>query len=100
MTNSILSNEYVTDTMALVLHLENRRSSEKVKQIFKAVDSGEITVYVPTIVFAEILYLSEKRPDRTKIARPSKTPFSLSKLQTISFKLRDRAKRGENRGHS
>jgi len=46
--------------MALVLHIENRKSSEKVKEIFEAADSGEITVHVPAIVFAEILYLSEK----------------------------------------
>ena len=60
MSSSILSSEYVTDTMALVLHLENRRSSQNVRQIFEAADSGDVTLHIPTIVFAEILYLSEK----------------------------------------
>ena len=41
MTNSILSSEYVADTMALVLHLEKRRSSALVKQIFEA--AGVVT---------------------------------------------------------
>ena len=60
MSSSILSSEYVTDTMALVLHLESRRSSQIVRQIFEAADSGDATLHIPTIVFAEILYLSEK----------------------------------------
>lgn len=34
MSNFILADEYVTDTMALILHLENRKSSQSVKQIF------------------------------------------------------------------
>ena len=72
MTNSILSNEYVTDTMALVLHLENRRSSPAVKQIFNGADRGEVTIHIPAIVFAEILYLSEK----------GRISLSLSDLQT------------------
>ena len=50
-----------TDTMALVLHLEHRRSTPKVQQIFEQADSGESTVHIPAIVFAEILYLSEKQ---------------------------------------
>jgi predicted nucleic acid-binding protein len=61
MSNFILADEYVTDTMALILHLENRKSSQSVKQIFDSADSGKTTIYIPTIVFAEIFYLAEKQ---------------------------------------
>lgn len=61
MTNVSLASEYVADTMALVLHLEKRRSSPTLKSIFDAADLGKITVHVPAMVFAEILYLSERK---------------------------------------
>lgn len=60
MTDFILDDKFVTDTMAVVLHLENRRSSANVQRIFEGADKGLITIYIPAIVFAEILYLSEK----------------------------------------
>ena len=61
MTSSTPVSEFVTDTMGLVLRLEQRRMPPTAKAIFDAVESGQAIVYVPTIVFAEILYLSEKR---------------------------------------
>ena len=61
MSSFILADEYVTDTMALILHLENRKSSQSVNEIFDSADSGKTTIYIPTMVFAEILYLAEKR---------------------------------------
>ncbi len=61
MSNFILADEYVADTMAVVLHLENRKSSAIVKQIFDAADAEQIVIHIPAIVFAEILYLSEKK---------------------------------------
>ncbi len=61
MTNVTLADEYVTDTMALILHLENRRSSDTVKAIFDSADQGKTTIYIPALVFAEILYLSERQ---------------------------------------
>ena len=47
--------------MALVLHMEQRRLSEPVKAIFNCAESGNTIVYIPAIVFTEILYLSEKQ---------------------------------------
>jgi predicted nucleic acid-binding protein len=47
--------------MGLVLRLEQRRVPPTVKAMFDAVEAGNATVYVPTMVFAEILYLSERR---------------------------------------
>ena len=60
MTSSTHASEFVTDTMGLVLRIEQRRLPPPVKTIFDAVESGNVTVYVPTMVFAEILYLAEK----------------------------------------
>lgn len=60
MSNFTLAAEYAADTMAVVLRLENRRTSAAVKQIFDAADASQIVVHIPAVVFAEILYLSEK----------------------------------------
>ena len=67
MTNVTLTSKFVTDTIGLVLRIERRRLSEKVKLIFDSVELGNTIVYVPVIVFAEILYLSEKQRIRTSI---------------------------------
>ena len=67
MTNATLVSEFVTDTIGFVLRIERRRLSEKVKTIFDSVEFGNTIVYVPGIVFAEILYLSEKQRIRTSI---------------------------------
>ena len=67
MKNAILASELVTDTIGLVLRIERRQLSEKVKSIFDSVESGNTIVYIPVIVFAEILYLSEKQRTHTSI---------------------------------
>ena len=69
MTNATLASELVTDTIGLVLRIERRQLSEKVKSIFDSVESGNTIVYIPAIVFAEILYLSEKQRIHTSIDR-------------------------------
>lgn len=61
MIHSTLASEFVTDTMGLVLRIEGRRLGPTGKSIFDSVESGSSTVYVPGLVFAEILYLSEKQ---------------------------------------
>ena len=53
MSNFTLADEYVADTMAVVLHLENRKSSAIVKQIFDAADAEQIVIHIPAIDFAE-----------------------------------------------
>ena len=67
MTNATLVSEFVTDTIGLVLRIERRRLSKEVKSIFDSVEFGSSIVYVPAIVFAEILYLSEKQRIHTSI---------------------------------
>jgi predicted nucleic acid-binding protein len=47
--------------MALVLRLEQRRLGSRAKALFEAMETGTAVIYVPSLVFAEILYLSEKR---------------------------------------
>lgn len=61
MTNSTPASEFVTDTIGLVLRIERRRMGPTAKSIFDSVEAGNATVYVPALVFAEILYLSEKQ---------------------------------------
>ena len=52
--------QYVTDTMAIVSYLGKRRIPPSVKQIFQSADSGLVNICIPSIVFFEIGYLSEK----------------------------------------
>jgi len=61
MSGSILGNEFVTDTMGLVLRIERRKLGPTAKSIFEAAESPNATIYIPTLVFAEILYLAEKQ---------------------------------------
>ncbi len=60
MSNASLASEYATDTMGLVLRLEHRQMSAEARAIFAAADAGQTIVHIPVMVFAEILYLSEK----------------------------------------
>ena len=61
MSNVTRSNEFVTDTMGLVLWLEQRKFSQTARAIYESAELGSTTIYIPAMVFAEILYLSEKR---------------------------------------
>ena len=61
MKNSTLSSEFVTDTMWLDLRFEKRRMSPISKLIFDSTELGETIIYVPALVFAVILYLSERQ---------------------------------------
>jgi len=47
--------------MGLVLRIERRKLGPTAKSVFDSVESGNATVYVPALVFAEILYLSERQ---------------------------------------
>lgn len=61
MSNFILAAEYVADTVALVLYLEKRKSGASAEQIFDSAENGQTIIRIPAMVFAEILYLSEKK---------------------------------------
>ncbi|OQW92252.1 MAG: hypothetical protein BWK78_02250 [Thiotrichaceae bacterium IS1] len=60
-------NEFVTDTMALVLRLERRKSGPQAKLLFEAAQRGETVIQVPSLVFAEILYLFDKGRIKTSL---------------------------------
>ncbi len=67
MTNDTPANEFVTDTMGLILRIEQRKMPQVVKSIFETVELDQTTIYIPALVFAEILYLSEKQRISTSI---------------------------------
>ncbi len=68
MSGSTPLSEWVTDTMALVLRLERRRLGRAAAAAFATMETGAGTVFVPAMVFAEILYLSEKGRIGIKLA--------------------------------
>ena len=60
MSNDTPSSDYVTDTMALVLHLESRRMGALAMGAFRGAEAGGCKLHVPGMVLAEVMYLSEK----------------------------------------
>jgi len=61
MSPFILAAEYVADTVALVVYLEKRRLGAVSQAIFDSAKNSHTIIHIPAIVFAEILYLSEKK---------------------------------------
>lgn len=60
MSPPILAAEYVADTVALVVYLEKRQLVADASVIFDSAENSTTIIHIPAIVFAEILYLSEK----------------------------------------
>lgn len=52
--------ELISDTMSLILYLERRKMPEKAKSLFQKADIDEVRILIPSMVMAEIGYLSEK----------------------------------------
>ena len=67
MTPSTPVSEFVTDTMGLVLRIEKRKLGKTGKTIFESVEAENSIVHIPALVFAEILYLSEKQRISTSL---------------------------------
>ena len=61
MTNYIQKNEYVLDTMGIVMRMEQRKLNIGLRNILNSAELGNTVIYIPSIVFAEIMYLSEKQ---------------------------------------
>lgn len=59
--------DYVTDTMAIILRLENRRLPLRVKEVFESVECGHQSLAVPAMAIAELGYLSERRRIETNL---------------------------------
>jgi predicted nucleic acid-binding protein len=60
MTGDTHANDYVSDTVGLILRIEQRKMGSAAKTIFERAEAGNCTIYIPGIAFAEILYLSER----------------------------------------
>lgn len=52
---------YVADTVALVLHLENRRLGADAARAFQEAEQNQAILYIPALAFAEVMYLSERQ---------------------------------------
>ena len=61
-------NNYVADTMAIVLYLENRKSPSSVKRIFNDAENSLATIYISVVSLMEIGYLYEKQRIETSIS--------------------------------
>ena len=68
MSRTTPSNELVTDTMGLILWLEKRKMPPTVRSIYQAATERQVTIHIPAIVLAELLYLSEKGRISTNLA--------------------------------
>jgi PIN domain nuclease of toxin-antitoxin system len=52
---------YVTDTHALIWHLQaSGKLSRRAQTLFREADVGRATIFIPSIVLVELVYLSEK----------------------------------------
>ncbi len=81
--------KFVTDTMAYILYLEKRRMPEKSKLVFIDAESGNNEIIVPSMVIAEIAYLSEKRridTNLTEVRNHLNTSVSF-KEQPLNFEI-------------
>jgi len=59
---------YVTDTHGLIWYLTgNKKLGKEALNLFEKADKGDITIIVPVIVLAEIIYICEKREAGLKI---------------------------------
>ena len=45
----------------MILHLEKRKLGASAQTIFDSAENGQTIIHIPAMVFAEILYLSEKK---------------------------------------
>lgn len=55
-----MMNNYVADTMALILRIEKRKMPQLAKDFFIKAESQEAKIYIPAIALAELSYLSAK----------------------------------------
>ncbi len=52
---------FVTDTHAILWYLsENPELSDTAREVFESTDTGQAEIFVPSIVLAEIVYLTER----------------------------------------
>ena len=59
MSSVIRANEYVADTVALVLWLEKRLMGAGARAVFAAAEAGNATIHIPAMSFGNSLSLGE-----------------------------------------
>lgn len=84
-----MKDSYVTDTMALILRLERRKLSSKVKKIFARVEKGRAILIIPAMVLAEIGYLSERKRIDTNLTEVKTycSQFETTKIQPMTEEI-------------
>lgn len=83
MSSYILAAEYAADTVALVLYLEKRKSGASAEQIFDSAENAATIIHIPAMVFAEILYLSEKKRITTTLTDALDLVKNLSNFKAL-----------------
>lgn len=86
--------EFAVDTVAFILRLEGRRLPLAAAAAFDEAEAGRATLHVPTMVFAEILYLAERgriaasltqaRSYMSKQPHCQEAPLTLAIVETAS----------------
>lgn len=84
--------------MALILELEKRKMPEKVKAVYKDAYQGKVKIIIPTMVLAELAYLSEKKRIDTNLSEAKilienhdniiEYPLSLQTIE-VAFEIDD-----------
>jgi len=74
-------NKYVTDTMALVLRLEKRKMGARAKATFEKAENDNAVIFVPAMVLAELMYLSERGRIETSLDMFSKYSEQFQNIQ-------------------
>jgi predicted nucleic acid-binding protein len=84
-----MNNNFVTDTVALILKLEKRKLSHRVKTIFQNAENGETKIIIPVMVLAEVGYLSEKKRIDTTIEDVNSyyAKYSLIEIEPITKEI-------------
>lgn len=80
-------NKYIADTMAVILHLEQRKMPIKTRQKFRSAEMGDAEIMIPAMVFAEIGYLSEKGKIDISLPEVEKYLYEFSGISELPMTL-------------
>ncbi len=69
--------------MAVVLWMEKRKQPVSVKNIFNNIEKGNVRLYIPAIVLAEIGYLTERNRIETSLPEINKIIRKFENVQII-----------------
>lgn len=86
---------YVTDTHALIWHLQaSRKLSSRARTLFHQADAGRATIIVPSIVLVELVYLAERGRIDPKLVEqvfavltPSVQNYAVAPLETQTAQI-------------